>query len=112
MLAAAAVCIGYFGAAGGIVVLAVLSAMMDQPIGRINAVKNVVNGLANAAATVGFALFGPVRWAAVAPLAAGFLVGGWIGPTLVRRLPGPALRVVVGTGGLMLAVRLGIAACR
>jgi uncharacterized membrane protein YfcA len=110
MLTAAAVYIGYFGAAGGIAVLAVLTAIMDQPMARINAVKNVVNGLANAAATVGFALFGPVRWAAVAPLAAGFLVGGRIGPALVRRLPDPALRVVVGTGGLILAVRLGIAA--
>jgi uncharacterized protein len=63
-------------------------------------------------AAVGFALFGPVRWAAVAPLAAGFLAGGWIGPALVRRLPGQALRVVVGTGGVILAVRLGIAAYR
>ena len=51
-----------------------------------------------------------MRWAAVAPLAAGFLVGGWIGPTLVRRLPGQPLRVVVGFAGVILAVRLGIAA--
>ena len=111
-LSAAAVYIGYFGAAGGIVVLAVLTAMMDQPLARINAVKNVTTGLANAAAAVGFALFGPVRWVAVAPLAAGFLVGGWIGPALARRLPGPALRVAIGIGGLILAVRLGIAAYR
>ena len=111
-LSAAAVYIGYFGAAGGIVVLAVLTAMMDQPMARTNAVKNVVTGLANAAAAVGFALFGPVRWVAAAPLAAGFLAGGWIGPALVRRLPGQALRVVIATGGLILAVRLGIAAYR
>jgi uncharacterized membrane protein YfcA len=109
-LSTAAIYIGYFGAAGGIVMLAVLTAMMDQPIARINAVKNVVTGLANAAAAVGFAIFGPVRWAAVPPLAAGFLVGGWIGPTLVRRLPGQPLRVVVGFAGVILAVRLGIAA--
>jgi uncharacterized membrane protein YfcA len=111
-LSAAAVYIGYFGAAGGIIILAVLSAMLDQPMARTNAVKNVLNGLANAAAAVVFALFGPVRWAAVAPLAAGFLVGGWIGPALVRRLPGQALRIAIGTGGIILAVRLGIAAYR
>jgi len=57
-------------------------------------------------------LFGPVRWVAAAPLATGFLAGGWIGPALVRRLPGQALRVVIATGGLILAVRLGIAAYR
>jgi uncharacterized membrane protein YfcA len=111
-LSAAAVYIGYFGAAGGIIILAALSAMLDQPMARTNAVKNVLNGLANAAAAVAFALFGPVRWAAVAPLAAGFLAGGWIGPALVRRLPGPALRIVIGTAGVILAVRLGIAAYR
>ena len=64
--------------------------------------------MANAAAAVGFALFGPVRWAAVAPLAAGFLLGGWIGPALVRRLPARLLRTGIGVGGLVLAVRLGI----
>jgi uncharacterized membrane protein YfcA len=111
-LSAAAVYIGYFGAAGGIIILAVLGAMLDQPMARTNAVKNMLNGLANAAAAVAFALFGPVRWAAVAPLAAGFLVGGWIGPALVRRLPGPALRIVIAAGGVILAVRLGIAAYR
>jgi uncharacterized membrane protein YfcA len=112
MLTAAAVYIGYFGAAGGIVMLAILNAMMDQPMARTNAVKNVVNSLANTAAAVGFALFGPVRWAAVAPLAAGFLAGGWIGPSLARRIPGQALRVVIGAGGVIFAVRLGIAAYR
>jgi uncharacterized membrane protein YfcA len=111
-LSAAAVYIGYFGAAGGIIILAVLSAMLDQPMARTNAVKNVLNGLANTAAAVAFALFGPVRWAAVAPLAAGFLAGGWIGPALVRRLPGQALRIAIGAGGIILAVRLGVVAYR
>ena len=109
-LSAAAVYLGYFGAAGGIIILAVLSAMLDQPMARINALKNVLNGLANTAAAVAFALFGPVRWAAVAPLAAGFLAGGWIGPALVRRLPGQVLRIAIGAGGVILAVRLAIAA--
>lgn len=102
--------VGYFGAAAGILLLAVLSAMLDQPLARVNAVKNVVSGLANAAAAVGFALFGPVRWSAAVPLAAGFLVGGWIGPALVRRLPARALRLGVGLCGLALAIRLGLGA--
>jgi uncharacterized membrane protein YfcA len=109
-MAAVGVYVGYFGAAAGILLLAVLSAMLDQPLARINAVKNVVSGLANAAAAVGFALFGPVRWGAAMPLAAGFLAGGWIGPALVRRLPPRALRLGVGLCGLGLAVRLGLSA--
>ncbi|MFB9832533.1 TSUP family transporter, partial [Actinoallomurus acaciae] len=98
---------GYFGAAGGILMLAVLGAMLELPLIRVNAVKNVVAGLSNGVAALGFAVFGPVRWAAVLPLAAGFLAGGWLGPSLVRRLPGEALRVVVVVCGLAVAVKLG-----
>jgi uncharacterized membrane protein YfcA len=107
-LTAVAVYVGYFGAAGGILMLTVLTAMLDKPLARTNAIKNVVSGLANTAAAVGFALFGPVRWTAVAPLAAGFLIGGWIGPALVRRLPARPLRTAIGAGGVILAVKLGL----
>jgi uncharacterized membrane protein YfcA len=103
---------GYFGAAGGILMLAVLVPMLDLPLVRTNAVKNAIAGLSNGIAAVGFALFGPVRWAAAAPLAAGFLLGGWLGPALVRRLPGPALRVLVGVCGLAVAVKLGLGTYR
>jgi uncharacterized membrane protein YfcA len=109
-LAGVAVYVGYFGAAAGILLLVTLTAMLDQSLPRINAIKNVVSGMANAAAAVGFALFGPVRWAAAVPLAAGFLIGGWTGPALVRRLPAQALRTGIGIGGLVLAARLGIGA--
>lgn len=111
-LAAVAVYVGYFGAAAGILLLVVLTAMLDEPLPRVNAVKNVVSGTANAAAAIGFALFGPVRWAAAVPLAAGFLIGGWTGPALVRRLPARGLRIGIGIGGLILAVRLGLGAYR
>lgn len=104
---AVAIYSGYFGAAGGILMLAVLSAMLELPLIRVNAVKNVVAGLSNGVAALGFAAFGPVRWAAVLPLAAGFLAGGWLGPSLVRRLPGESLRVVMVVCGLAVAVKLG-----
>lgn len=105
-----AVYVGYFGAAGGILLLAVLIPMLSQPLARTNAVKNVINGLANGVAAVGFAAFGPVRWAAVLPLGAGFLIGGWTGPMLVRRIPARLLQVVIALGGVGLAVRLGLTA--
>jgi uncharacterized membrane protein YfcA len=107
-----AVYVGYFGAAGGILLLAVLTAMLNESMARTNAVKNVASGLANAVAAVGFALFGPVRWAFVVPLAAGFLIGGWTGPSLVRRLPGRPLRIFIALCGLALAVKLAISAYR
>ena len=105
-----AVYVGYFGAAGGILMLAVLATTLDESLARTNAVKNAISGLANAAAAVGFAVFGPVRWAFVVPLAAGFLIGGWAGPAVVRRLPAGVLRVGVAVAGMAIAVKLGAAA--
>ncbi len=107
-----AVYIGYFGAAGGIVMLALLIAMVAEPLARVNAVKNMLGAIGNAVAAVAFAVFGHVDWAAVVPLAAGFLVGGWTGPALVRRIPGQVLRIGVAVCGLVVAVTLGISAYR
>jgi uncharacterized protein len=107
-----AVYIGYFGAAGGIVMLALLVAMVAEPLARVNAVKNMLGAVANAVAAVAFAVFGHVDWAAVVPLAAGFLIGGWTGPALVRRIPGRVLRIGVAGCGLVVAVRLGVSAYR
>ena len=111
-LFAVAMYIGYFGAAAGVLLLVALSAMISEPLVRVNAIKNAVSGMANAMAAVCFALFGDVRWKLVLPLAAGFLIGGWIGPRIARRVPAEALRVVVSLCGLGLAVRLGISAYR
>jgi len=107
-----AVYVGYFGAAGGIVMLALLIAMVAEPLARVNAVKNMLGAVTNAVAAIAFAVFGHVDWAAVVPLAAGFLVGGWTGPALVRRIPGQVLRTGVAVCGLVVAVRLGISAYR
>jgi uncharacterized membrane protein YfcA len=107
-----AVYVGYFGAAGGILLLAVLTTMLPESLTRTNAIKNAISGLANAVAAVAFAVLGQVDWAVVAPLAGGFLIGGWAGPALARRLPGRVLRVVVGLSGLGVAVRLGVSAYR
>lgn len=102
-----AIYIGYFGAAGGVLMMAALTAVLDRTPATINAIKNVLGMLANTVAAAGFALFGPVQWSAVLPLAAGFLVGGWIGPAIARRLPGQSLRVLAAVCGLLVAIKLG-----
>ncbi|GAA3237392.1 sulfite exporter TauE/SafE family protein [Nonomuraea helvata] len=107
LLFAVTIYTGYFGAAGGLMVFAVLAFMLGHSAAKLNAMKNVMSGLANAVAALGFALFGPVDWGAAVPLAAGFLVGGWIGPTIARRLPGDSLRYVAAACGLAVAIKLG-----
>ncbi|MDA0637913.1 sulfite exporter TauE/SafE family protein [Nonomuraea sp. MCN248] len=106
-LFAVAIYVGYFGAAGGILMLAVLSSMLEGTPAKLNALKNVLSGMANAVAATGFALFGPVDWGAAVPLALGFLLGGWFGPKIARRLPGQSLRYLAAACGLAVAVKLG-----
>jgi uncharacterized membrane protein YfcA len=106
----AAVYIGYFGAAGGVLMIAVLTTLVSEPLIRVNALKNAILGAANAVAAIIFAVFAPVHWLFVPPLAAGFLVGGFTGPRLARRLPVTALRVFMALCGLALAIKLAIAA--
>jgi len=105
-LVAASAYVGYFGAAGGVLLLAVLSELVVLPLVRTNAVKNVVAGMANAVAAVAFVLVGPVYWPAVPPLALGFLAGGWVGPSVARRVPAPALRRLIAGCGLAVAAVL------
>jgi len=108
----AAVYAGYFGAAAGVMMLALLSAVSADTHARLNALKNVVLGLGNATAAIGFTVLGPVSWAAAAPLAVGFFAGGLLGPRLVRRAPAGPLRIIIALLGLGLAVRLGYVAYR
>lgn len=103
---------GYFGAAAGVLLLALLLFSTAEPLARSNALKNLLLGLANGVAAVAFVAFGPVRWSAVVPLAAGFLVGGRLGPIIVRKTPAPPLRVLIALAGVGLAVHLGLDAYR
>lgn len=103
---------GYFGAAAGVVLLALLLFITTESLARANAMKNVLLGLANGVAALAFVFFGPVRWSAVVPLAAGFLVGGRLGPIVVRKAPAAPLRVAIACAGVGLAVHLGLDAYR
>ena len=102
-LFAVAVYGGYFGAAAGVLMLALLLVGLPVTLLRANALKNVLLGLANATAAVGFAFTGPVDWRAGGPMAVGLLAGSWLGPALARRLPATALRIGIGVAGLGLA---------
>jgi hypothetical protein len=103
---------GYFGAAGGVLALVVLATMLARPFIEVNAAKNVLAGVANGVAAIAFALFGPVAWWFVLPMAAGLFTGGLIGPAIARRIPGEVLRVIVAICGLAVASVLAWAAYR
>ena len=110
LLAAAVLLIGiyggYFGAAAGVLMLAVLSVAATEPLPVTNAVKSIALGASNLAAAVIYAVVAPVDWPAAAFLAAGCLLGSWIGPGLVRRTPERPLRFAIAAAALGLAAYL------
>jgi uncharacterized membrane protein YfcA len=106
-VAAISVYVGYFGAGGGIAIFAALNTAGRWDTHVTNAVKNVLTGFSNGAASVLFVLSGSVAWDAAVPLAAGFFVGGAIGPLIARRLPPGLFRVLAACAAFALAAKLG-----
>lgn len=99
---------GYFGAAAGVMMLALLLMATRESTVRLIAAKNALLGLSNGVAAVAFVLLGPVLWAAVLPLGLGFFLGGRLGPTIARRAPARLLRTLVGVTGVALAAYLAV----
>jgi uncharacterized membrane protein YfcA len=97
---------GYFGAGLGIVLLAALGLTLEEPLQRLNAIKQVLSLVVAVVSAVAVAVFGPVSWASALIVGAGTLVGGRVGVGLARRLPDPVLRGAVITLGVVVAVVL------
>jgi uncharacterized protein len=104
--ALAAVYGGYFSAALGVIVLAVLGLAFDDTLQRLNALKALLQLIIGAVSAVGFALVTPVAWTAVAVVAPASVVGGEVGARLARRVSDRALRVGIVTYGVACAVWL------
>jgi uncharacterized protein len=97
---------GYFGAAQGIMVLAILGLSLDEELQRINAVKVVLTGLVNLVSGAIFAFAAHVAWLPVLLIALGSTLGGILGGRYGRRLPDRALRLVIVAVGIVAIVRL------
>jgi uncharacterized protein len=97
---------GYFGAAQGVILLAMLRLAFDDDLQRLNAIKNVLAGIANGVAAVLFIAVADVSWTAAALIAGGSIVGGAVGAAYGRRLPERWLRRIVIVGGTIVAIVL------
>jgi uncharacterized protein len=103
---------GYFGAAAGVLLIALLLHLGHATLAHANASKNVILGASNTVAALIFTVAAPVHWPAVIALGAGCLAGSRLGPVVVRHAPAGPLRLLIGAAGLALAVKLGIDAYR
>ncbi len=97
---------GYFGAAQGIMLLAVLGVALPEPLQRVNGLKNVLAGLVNLIAGVVFVFRAPVAWAPALLIAGGSMVGGVLGARYGRRLSPVALRGLIVVVGLVAIAQL------
>jgi uncharacterized membrane protein YfcA len=97
---------GYFGAAQGILLLAILGVALAQDLHRTNALKNVLAGLTNGVAGIYFIIAAHVAWAPAGIIAATSIVGAQLGARYGRRLPPAALRGVIVAVGIFAIVRL------
>jgi uncharacterized membrane protein YfcA len=97
---------GYFGAAQGIILLAILRLCFDDHLQRLNGMKNVLAGLANGVAAIYFIAFADPAWGAAGLIAGGSIAGAQVGARYGRRLPQDALRRIVIGGGTAVAIVL------
>jgi uncharacterized membrane protein YfcA len=105
---------GYFGAAQGVLLMAILGIGVMDSMQRHNATKNVLALLVNAVAALVFILlylfdlpFVPdgaadsINWGAAGLIAVGSVIGGQLGATVGRRLPPNVLRGVIVVVGIV-----------
>jgi uncharacterized membrane protein YfcA len=99
---------GYFTAAQGILLIAVMGALLPESIQRMNAAKNLLSLLVNIVAALAYTIvaFDRISWAAAGLIAVGSLLGGFLGAHYGRRLSPNALRAVIVVVGLIGLYRL------
>jgi uncharacterized membrane protein YfcA len=95
---------GYFGAAQGVVLLALLGILWSTDLHRSNGAKNVLAGVANLVSAIIFISSGTVDWRIALLVGAGSAAGGWLGARIGRRLPAPVLRTILVLVAVIAAV--------
>jgi uncharacterized membrane protein YfcA len=97
---------GYFGAGSGVMMMAVLGLGTDLEFRIVNALKTLAVLAANLVAAVIFIFVADLDWSAVGLLAAGSVVGGYVGSHIGRVLPPTLLRSLIVVTGVVAAVTM------
>lgn len=97
---------GYFGAGQGVLLVAGLALGIDEDLQVINSLKNLAILSSNIAASLVFVVIADLDWQVIGLIAAGSVVGGWLGALVGLRLPAALFRFLVVTFGLAVGIRL------
>lgn len=94
---------GYFVAAQGVLLVAILGIFMSGTLQNANAVKNLLSLSVNVVAAISYLLFAPEKiiWQIVALIAVSSLAGGFMGARIGRKLSPLVLRSVIVTLGVV-----------
>lgn len=97
---------GYFTAAQGVMMMAVMGMLLTEPMQRLNGVKNSLSAVINVVAGLIYAIVAPVSWPVIGLLAVGSTIGGQLGAKIGRRLSPTVLRGVIVVIGIAAVVQL------
>lgn len=99
---------GYFGAAQGILMMGIFSALTTENLQRLNGFKNVLVTIVNFVAALIFVIFAfdKINWPAAALVGVGAFLGGIVGSRVGRRIPSAALRTIIIVVGLIAVVKM------
>jgi uncharacterized protein len=106
---------GYFGAAQGVLLLALMGIGLTETLNRINALKNVLAAIVNGIAGLVFAILpltpwaqpgAEVDWLVALTIAVGSVLGAQLGGRVGRRLPATVYRVIIVMVGVAAIVSL------
>jgi uncharacterized membrane protein YfcA len=97
---------GYFGAGAGVMMVAVLGIGTDLELRIVNGLKTLSLMVGNVVAGLIFVFIAEPRWDVVVLLAAGSLVGGYVGARIGRKLPDAVFRWAVVAAGVVAAILL------
>jgi uncharacterized protein len=90
---------GYFGAGLGVILMSVLSATSTWELRSVNAIKNILGVLANAAAIVIFVVRGVISWPETLTMMSACIVGGFLGGKALAIVSAATMRkaiIVIG----------------
>jgi hypothetical protein len=99
---------GYFGAAQGVILIALLAIFIDDDLQRLIGTKNALALTVNAVSGAFFVATTHIAWSVAGLIAAGSVIGGQLGGRYGRRLPAGALRWAIVVVGLGVAVGLAV----
>ena len=99
---------GYFAAAQGIILIALLGLMLPDDLQRLNGLKNVLVLVVNTVSASTYIIVGHdrINWIAVICIAIGSLIGGYFGARIGRRFSPVLLRTVIVILGLVAIWRI------